>query len=282
MPVGYRHGAHDGGVCGGLGISPFLFSLQRRPAESVALGIHSFRVLFPSETGQLYRWDTSTGRMTAVATGQGPVRRIHFAPPSPPAAVLPFNPVSRLENPECSRTPGLCRAVTCESRRLLDRTAHACTASATWYIDCRGLYEKDRPQHLTACRRFSPVSAVFSLPVGMPPLHVCPPRMPVRAPQKILLVSRKGPFALFKTSRVVCFSSNRCRAAPRWRGWRCCFRAAPSASGSWTPGWTCAWWAVVCCRFVAHLSHTSYPSKIRVEAARLASGSWTPGCTCSW
>ncbi len=41
--------------------------------------------------GQLFRWDTSTGRMTAVSTGQGAVRRIHFAPPASPA--VPFNPV---------------------------------------------------------------------------------------------------------------------------------------------------------------------------------------------
>lgn len=41
------------------------------------------------DTGQLYRWDTASGRMTAVATGQGAVRRMHFAPPASPA--LPFN-----------------------------------------------------------------------------------------------------------------------------------------------------------------------------------------------
>lgn len=30
------------------------------------------------------RWDTSSGRMMTVATGNGAVRRIHFAPPAPP------------------------------------------------------------------------------------------------------------------------------------------------------------------------------------------------------
>lgn len=40
--------------------------------------------------GKLYRWDTSSGRMTAIATGQGAVRRMHFAPPA--SSALPFNP----------------------------------------------------------------------------------------------------------------------------------------------------------------------------------------------
>jgi hypothetical protein len=39
--------------------------------------------------GKLYRWDTSSGRTTAIATGQGAVRRMHFAPPA--SATLPFN-----------------------------------------------------------------------------------------------------------------------------------------------------------------------------------------------
>lgn len=34
--------------------------------------------------GTLMRWDTSSGRMMTVATGNGAVRRIHFAPPAPP------------------------------------------------------------------------------------------------------------------------------------------------------------------------------------------------------
>jgi hypothetical protein len=44
--------------------------------------------------GKLYRWDTSSGRTTAIATGQGAVRRMHFAPPA--SAVLPFNPSPHL------------------------------------------------------------------------------------------------------------------------------------------------------------------------------------------
>ncbi len=41
------------------------------------------------------RWDTGSGRMTTVATGNGAVRRIHFAPP--PSPELAFSPVGRAE-----------------------------------------------------------------------------------------------------------------------------------------------------------------------------------------
>jgi hypothetical protein len=42
--------------------------------------------------GNLLRWDTTTGHITSTPTGQGIVRRIHFAPPASEA--LDFNPVA--------------------------------------------------------------------------------------------------------------------------------------------------------------------------------------------
>lgn len=45
-----------------------------------------FKELYPHSlgtlalSGNLLRWDTSTGKMSSTSTGQGAVRRIHFAP----------------------------------------------------------------------------------------------------------------------------------------------------------------------------------------------------------
>ncbi|KAK9829709.1 hypothetical protein WJX72_007460 [[Myrmecia] bisecta] len=53
-------------------------------AESVATAIASWGnlVILGDADGNLNRWDTATGRITTISTGQGAARRIHFAPPA--------------------------------------------------------------------------------------------------------------------------------------------------------------------------------------------------------
>ncbi|BDA45713.1 probable WD repeat-containing protein 11 at C-terminar half [Coccomyxa sp. Obi] len=80
------------------------WGLMSSSSEGVATAIAAWGhlVIMGDTEGSLNRWDTQTGRISAVQTTQGPVRRIHFAPPAAEELTRGSSNVSSLGNARVS------------------------------------------------------------------------------------------------------------------------------------------------------------------------------------
>ncbi|KAA6419923.1 MAG: hypothetical protein FRX49_10113 [Trebouxia sp. A1-2] len=150
--------------------------------HSTTIAAWGHLVLLGDADGNLNKWDTTTGRVTSIATGQGAVRRMHFAPPT----------CNQLDHVASSLTgPSLSARVCC-----------------LFVNGAFGVWELDSRNELRA----GPVTVASSQKVGrVIDLSWAPLPQPVGAGAVVALALEDGSLAFADTSQAVEHSSRRQR-----------------------------------------------------------------------
>ncbi|KAL3161421.1 hypothetical protein ABBQ32_010311 [Trebouxia sp. C0010 RCD-2024] len=150
--------------------------------HSTTIAAWGHLVLLGDADGNLNKWDTTTGRVTSIATGQGAVRRMHFAPPT------------------CTHLDHVAGSLTSPSLNARVCCLFVNGAFGVWELDSRNEL------------RAGPVTVASSLRVGrVIDLSWAPLPQPVGGGAVVALALEDGSLAFVDTSQAVESSSRKQR-----------------------------------------------------------------------